>query len=77
MITGLIETTSGKILFDHQPIERDLLAYKRRVGYVPEEPHLYSHLSALEYLTMVGQDACCRVWNRGVCLGRWRACEPI
>src|SRR2546425_13316062 len=55
MITGLMEMTSGEILFDGQPIQRDLLAYKRRVGYVPEEPHLYSHLSALEYLTMVGQ----------------------
>jgi ABC-2 type transport system ATP-binding protein len=25
------------------------------MGYVPEEPHLYGHLSGLEYLVMVGQ----------------------
>jgi ABC-2 type transport system ATP-binding protein len=55
MITGLMEMTSGDILFDGQPIGRDLIAYKRRFGYVPEEPHLYSHLSGQEYLTMVGQ----------------------
>jgi ABC-2 type transport system ATP-binding protein len=55
MITGLMEMTSGEILFDGQPIGRDLIAYKRRFGYVPEEPHLYAHLSGLEYLTMVGQ----------------------
>ncbi len=55
MITGLIETTSGKIFFDGQPIRSDLLGFKRRMGYVPEEPHLYSHLSGLEYLVMVGQ----------------------
>lgn len=55
MITGLMETTSGEILFKGQDIERDLIAYKQRVGYVPEEPHLYSHLSGLEYLTMVAQ----------------------
>src|ERR1051326_2279584 len=55
MITGLIEATAGKILFDGQPIERDLIAYKQRLGYVPEEPHLYAHLSGLEYLIMVGQ----------------------
>src|SRR2546429_5539783 len=55
MITGLIEMTSGKILFDGQPIESDLIAYKQRMGYVPEEPHLYAHLSGLEYLIMVGQ----------------------
>ncbi len=55
MITGLIEMTSGAILFNGEPIQRDLIAYKQRMGYVPEEPHLYSHLTGLEYLWMVGQ----------------------
>src|ERR1700733_15869163 len=55
MITGLIEITSGAILFGGEPIQRDLIAYKQRMGYVPEEPHLYAHLSGLEYLWMVGQ----------------------
>jgi ABC-2 type transport system ATP-binding protein len=32
--------TSGEILFDGVPIQRDLIAWKRRMGYVPEEPHL-------------------------------------
>jgi ABC-2 type transport system ATP-binding protein len=53
MITGLIEMTSGQILFDGEPIDDDLIAYKRRMGYVPEEPYLYNHLSGVEYLTMV------------------------
>ncbi len=55
MITGLIATTSGDILFNGEPIRRDLIAWKQRLGYVPEEPYLYSHLSGLEYLMMVGQ----------------------
>jgi ABC-2 type transport system ATP-binding protein len=55
MITGLIEATAGEILFDGRPIHRDLLGFKQRMGYVPEEPYLYSHLSGLEYLIMVGQ----------------------
>ena len=55
MITGLMEMTSGEILFQGERIERDLIAYKQRMGYVPEEPHLYAHLSGLEYLVMVGQ----------------------
>ena len=55
MITGLIQMTSGEILFDGQPIQRDPIAYKQRMGYVPEEPHLYAHLTGLEYLTMVAQ----------------------
>ena len=55
MITGLIEMTSGQILFDGERIQRDWIAWKQRLGYVPEEPHLYAHLSGLEYLVMVGQ----------------------
>jgi ABC-2 type transport system ATP-binding protein len=55
MITGLIEMTSGRILFDGKPIDDDLIGYKRRMGYVPEEPHLYVHLSGIEYLVMVAQ----------------------
>jgi ABC-2 type transport system ATP-binding protein len=46
MITGLIERSGGEILFDGRPIEEDLIGYKRRMGYVPEEPYLYTHLSA-------------------------------
>jgi ABC-2 type transport system ATP-binding protein len=55
MITGLIETTSGQIFFDGKAIGDDLTGFKQRMGYVPEEPHLYGHLSGLEYLIMVGQ----------------------
>ena len=55
MITGLIERTAGQILYCGQPIDDDLIAYKRGMGYVPEEPNLYNHLSGLEYLVMVAQ----------------------
>ena len=55
MIAGLIEIGSGEILFGGESIRRDLIAHKQRTGYVPEEPHLYAHLSGLEYLTMVAQ----------------------
>jgi ABC-2 type transport system ATP-binding protein len=55
MITGLFDMTSGEILFEGDPIQRDLIGYKSRLGYVPEEPHLYTHLSGHEYLVMVGQ----------------------
>ena len=55
MITGLIEMSAGNIIFEGRPIHDDVFAYRRRMGYVPEEPHLYSHLSAAEYLKMVAQ----------------------
>lgn len=55
MITGLIEMNSGEVRFEGKPIRDDLISYKRRMGYVPEEPYLYHHLSGLEYLTMISQ----------------------
>jgi ABC-2 type transport system ATP-binding protein len=55
MITGLIETTAGEILFAGQRIQHDPMTYKSRIGYVPEEPQLYTHISGNEYLVMVAQ----------------------
>ncbi len=55
MITGLIEITQGHILFEGKLIQDDLIAFRRRMGYVPEEPYLYNHLSGAEYLEMVSQ----------------------
>ena len=33
----------------------DPIALQARIGYVPEEPYLYTHLTAAEYLTLVGR----------------------
>jgi len=55
MLTGLVEPTSGYIGFDGRDIREDLQAFQRRMGYVPEEPHLYPHLSGREYLQLVGR----------------------
>lgn len=55
MITGLIEPSDGSILFRGEPIDRNRILYRQRLGYVPEEPHLYPHLTGAEYLEMVGQ----------------------
>jgi ABC-2 type transport system ATP-binding protein len=55
ILTGLIEPTSGRILFDGENIRRDINGYKRRLGYVPEEPFLYTHLSGREYLQLIGR----------------------
>src|ERR1035438_5064989 len=55
MLTGLLEPTSGRVLFHGQDIRRDLKGFQRRLGYVPEEPHLYPHLSGREYLQLAGR----------------------
>jgi len=55
MLTGLIEPSDGKIFYDGRSVYDDLTAFQRRLGYVPEEPHLYPHLSGREYLQLVGR----------------------
>ena len=55
MLTGLLEPTAGQILYDGRDIQEDLVAFHQRLGYVPEEPHLYSFLSGREHLELVGR----------------------
>ncbi len=53
MITGLHDPTRGAVLFEGRPIASDLAGFKRRLGYVPEQPDLYGFLTGWEYLEMV------------------------
>ncbi len=55
MLAGLLEPTGGKIYFQGKKIKNDLYSYKKRLGYVPEQSEIYPHLSAYEYLLMVGR----------------------
>jgi ABC-2 type transport system ATP-binding protein len=55
ILTGLIEPTEGKILFHGEDVRKDFTAFQRRLGYVPEEAHLYPHLTGREYLQLVGR----------------------
>jgi ABC-2 type transport system ATP-binding protein len=55
MLTGVLESTSGTVLFDGRDIDGDLIAYRQRLGYVPEEPHLYPFLSGRQYLELTGR----------------------
>jgi ABC-2 type transport system ATP-binding protein len=54
LVTGLLPPTRGRIRYDGADIHDDLLRYRRRVGYVPEVPELYTYLTGPEYLTLVG-----------------------
>jgi ABC-2 type transport system ATP-binding protein len=55
MITGLIQPSRGKVFFEGHDIREDLASYRTQLGYVPEEAHVYTHLSGLEYLQLVGR----------------------
>jgi ABC-2 type transport system ATP-binding protein len=55
IITGLLRPNDGKVLFEGQDIRKDMVAFRSVLGYVPEEAYLYSYLSGLEYLQLVGR----------------------
>jgi ABC-2 type transport system ATP-binding protein len=54
MLTGLLEPTHGRVLFEGEDIRRNLVSYRKFLGYVPEEANLYPYLSGYEYLELVG-----------------------
>jgi len=55
VLTGLLAPTSGVVRLDGTDVLKDVTAYKSLLGYVPEEPHLYSYLTGPEYLQLVGR----------------------
>jgi len=55
MLTGLIEPSAGQIFFNGRSVYEDMIGFQRRIGYVPEEAHLYPHLSGREYLQLMGR----------------------
>lgn len=54
MLTGLLEPTRGKVLFNGYDIQKNLVGFRKNLGYVPEEPNLYPYLTGREYLELVG-----------------------
>jgi ABC-2 type transport system ATP-binding protein len=55
ILTGLREASAGEVWFNGSNIAAAFVEYKARVGYVPEEAHLYSFLSGREHLQLVGR----------------------
>lgn len=56
MLTGLIEPSSGQIMFDGvRVVQGGNPAFLQEIGYVPEEPYLYTQLTGPEYLRLVGR----------------------
>ena len=54
ILAGLLEPSGGTVHLDGVNVREDLLAYKARIGYVPEEAVLYTYLTGPEYLSLVG-----------------------
>lgn len=54
IVVGLIEPSDGDVLYRGRSVFQDMPRFQQRIGYVPEDPHLYSYLSGYEYLELVG-----------------------
>jgi ABC-2 type transport system ATP-binding protein len=54
IVVGLLEPSAGTIALDGRTLSEDPIAYKQQIGYVPEEPYLYTHFTA----------CCCRCSGR-------------
>ena len=55
LVVGLLDPSAGELALNGVALADDPVRYKRQIGYVPEEPFLYTHLTAAEYLTLVGR----------------------
>lgn len=55
IITGCLAATEGKVAIDGYDIFDDPKEAKRRIGYLPEVPPLYTDMTPAEYLTFVAR----------------------
>lgn len=55
MLVGLVEPSFGSLSVDGEPIDVNREHYTRRIGYVPEEANLYTHMTGPEYLEFTGE----------------------
>jgi ABC-2 type transport system ATP-binding protein len=54
MIMGLVAPNEGSITVLGKDVQKDPVAVKQMVGYVPESPRLYEFLTGIEYLDFIG-----------------------
>ncbi len=55
IMTGMLRPNEGRVLFEGRDIRDDMVGFRAAIGYVPEEAHLYTYLSGLEYLQLIGR----------------------
>ena len=55
ILAGLLAPTEGEVFYMGENVQKDLYDYKKHIGYVPEQSDIYPHMTAYEYLLMVGR----------------------
>jgi ABC-2 type transport system ATP-binding protein len=54
-IAGILRPTSGTVAIDGHDVVADSIAAKRRLAFMPDEPHLFEYLTVDEHLRLVGR----------------------
>ncbi|MDR1069107.1 MAG: ABC transporter ATP-binding protein [Clostridiales Family XIII bacterium] len=52
-VCGILGFDSGEIYIDGKSVNREPLACKRRIAYIPDNPDLYDFLSGIKYLNFI------------------------
>lgn len=54
-LAGIINPTEGRVVVAGVSMDSDPVAAKRRLAFIPDEPHLFEYLSVAEHLTFVAR----------------------
>lgn len=55
ILSGLIDFNGGEIYLDKQDFKKNKRKLLKRVGYLPQSPVFYGYMTAVEYLTFIGE----------------------
>jgi ABC-2 type transport system ATP-binding protein len=54
-LAGILRPTSGSVRIDGHDLTTDPIEAKRRLAFMPDEPHLFEYLSVQEHLRLTGR----------------------
>ena len=54
MMVGLLKSDTGTVVINGHDIDRDPIALKRSISYVPDNAEVYERMSGIEYLNFLG-----------------------
>ena len=52
-VVGILRFDQGEILIDGKSVQTDLLACKREIAYIPDNPDLYDYMTGIKYLNFI------------------------
>src|SRR3982751_5022211 len=54
-LAGILRPTSGRVTIDGHDIVAESIAAKRRLAFMPDEPHLFEYLTVEEHLRLIAR----------------------